>query len=169
MRDGTRTPRYGFDNLSRFALHLTQISPNRRRRIMRHRRRRNDPAARPDEAIGRRSRPCRPQTRSFRFGRAFPGRTGQMQDQRRNRRSHRQYAADRAQAAPPTATGCTILGKAEFMNPGQSVKDRAARQMILEAEKRGEHQAGRAGGRERPPAIPASGSRSSPMPAAIAR
>jgi cysteine synthase A len=35
-------------------------------------------------------------------------------------------------------TGCTILGKAEFMNPGQSVKDRAARQMILEAEKRGE-------------------------------
>jgi len=36
------------------------------------------------------------------------------------------------------ATGCTILGKAEFMNPGQSVKDRAARQMIVEAEKRGE-------------------------------
>jgi cysteine synthase len=36
------------------------------------------------------------------------------------------------------ATGCTILGKAEFMNPGQSVKDRAARQMILEAEARGE-------------------------------
>jgi cysteine synthase A len=36
------------------------------------------------------------------------------------------------------ATGCAILGKAEFMNPGQSVKDRPARQMILEAEKRGE-------------------------------
>ncbi len=36
------------------------------------------------------------------------------------------------------ATGCAILGKAEFMNPGQSVKDRAGRQMILEAEKRGE-------------------------------
>jgi cysteine synthase len=35
-------------------------------------------------------------------------------------------------------TGCTILGKAEFMNPGQSVKDRAARQIILEAERRGE-------------------------------
>src|SRR5437588_6491127 len=35
-------------------------------------------------------------------------------------------------------TGCTILGKAEFMNPGQSVKDRAARQMIVEAERRGE-------------------------------
>jgi len=36
------------------------------------------------------------------------------------------------------ATGCTILGKAEFMNPGQSVKDRPAKQMILEAEKRGD-------------------------------
>jgi len=35
-------------------------------------------------------------------------------------------------------TGCTILGKAEFLNPGQSVKDRPARQMILEAEKRGD-------------------------------
>src|SRR5690606_28557734 len=30
------------------------------------------------------------------------------------------------------------LGKAEFMNPGQSEKDRAGRQIILEAEKRGE-------------------------------
>jgi cysteine synthase A len=39
-------------------------------------------------------------------------------------------------------TGCTILGKAEFMNPGQSVKDRAGRQMVLEAEKRGELQPG---------------------------
>src|SRR6185437_9772685 len=36
------------------------------------------------------------------------------------------------------ATGCTMLGKAEFMNPGGSVKDRPAKQMILEAEKRGE-------------------------------
>ena len=36
------------------------------------------------------------------------------------------------------ATGCLILGKAEFMNPGGSVKDRPARQMILEAERRGE-------------------------------
>src|SRR5918994_529495 len=35
-------------------------------------------------------------------------------------------------------TGCTILGKAEFMNPGQSVKDRAGKQMILEAERRGD-------------------------------
>src|SRR6266849_3109978 len=36
------------------------------------------------------------------------------------------------------ATSCTILGKAEFMNPGGSVKDRAGRQMVLEAEARGE-------------------------------
>src|SRR5437660_1531509 len=35
-------------------------------------------------------------------------------------------------------TGCTILGKAEFMNPGGSVKDRPGRQMILEAEQRGD-------------------------------
>ena len=34
-------------------------------------------------------------------------------------------------------TGCTILGKAEFMNPGQSVKDRAARGIIEDAVKRG--------------------------------
>jgi cysteine synthase A len=34
-------------------------------------------------------------------------------------------------------TGCTILGKAEFMNPGQSVKDRAALFIIQDAEKRG--------------------------------
>ena len=39
---------------------------------------------------------------------------------------------------PSQATGCTILGKAEFLNPGQSVKDRAARQMVLEAEARGD-------------------------------
>jgi cysteine synthase A len=39
-------------------------------------------------------------------------------------------------------TGCTILGKAEFMNPGQSVKDRPARQIILEAEQRGEIEPG---------------------------
>jgi len=35
-------------------------------------------------------------------------------------------------------TGCEIYGKAEFMNPGQSVKDRPGKQMILEAEKRGD-------------------------------
>jgi cysteine synthase len=34
-------------------------------------------------------------------------------------------------------TGCTILGKAEFMNPGGSVKDRAARAIVLAAEKTG--------------------------------
>lgn len=35
-------------------------------------------------------------------------------------------------------TGCTILGKAEFLNPGQSVKDRAALAIVEDAEKRGE-------------------------------
>ena len=34
-------------------------------------------------------------------------------------------------------TGCEILGKAEFMNPGQSVKDRAALYIIRDAERRG--------------------------------
>jgi len=34
-------------------------------------------------------------------------------------------------------TGCTILGKAEFLNPGGSVKDRAAKYIVLDAEKRG--------------------------------
>ena len=35
------------------------------------------------------------------------------------------------------ATGCTILGKAEFMNPGGSVKDRAGLAIIRDAEERG--------------------------------
>ncbi len=35
------------------------------------------------------------------------------------------------------AAGCTILGKAEFLNPGQSVKDRAALFIIRDAERRG--------------------------------
>lgn len=35
------------------------------------------------------------------------------------------------------ATGCTILGKAEFMNPGGSVKDRAGLAIILDAERQG--------------------------------
>ena len=35
------------------------------------------------------------------------------------------------------ATGCTILGKAEFMNPGGSVKDRAGLAIIQDAERRG--------------------------------
>ncbi len=39
--------------------------------------------------------------------------------------------------APSEATGCEILGKAEFMNPGQSVKDRAALYIVRDAERRG--------------------------------
>ena len=39
--------------------------------------------------------------------------------------------------AASEATGCTIYGKAEFLNPGGSVKDRAALAMIQDAEKRG--------------------------------
>ena len=34
-------------------------------------------------------------------------------------------------------TGCEVLGKAEFMNPGGSVKDRAALGIIADAESRG--------------------------------
>jgi cysteine synthase A len=40
------------------------------------------------------------------------------------------------------ATGCTILGKAEFMNPGGSVKDRAAMAIIADAQARGVLQRG---------------------------
>jgi cysteine synthase len=39
--------------------------------------------------------------------------------------------------AASEATGCTIYGKAEFLNPGQSVKDRAALFIIRDAERRG--------------------------------
>ncbi len=59
-------------------------------------------------------------------------------------------------------TGCTILGKAEFMNPGQSVKDRAGKWMILEAEKRGDLKPGGLVVWKRPRAIPASVLPSSP-------
>jgi cysteine synthase A len=38
---------------------------------------------------------------------------------------------------PSEATGCTIVAKAEFMNPGGSVKDRAGLAIILDAERRG--------------------------------
>ncbi len=38
---------------------------------------------------------------------------------------------------PSEITGCEIYGKAEFMNPGGSVKDRAARGIIEHAEKNG--------------------------------
>ena len=40
------------------------------------------------------------------------------------------------------ATGCTILAKAEFMNPGGSVKDRAGLYIIADAEERGALKAG---------------------------
>jgi len=40
--------------------------------------------------------------------------------------------------AASAATGCTILGKAEFMNPGGSVKDRAALAIVRDAMARGE-------------------------------
>ncbi len=39
--------------------------------------------------------------------------------------------------AASDATGCEIYGKAEFLNPGQSIKDRAALWIIRDAEKRG--------------------------------
>ena len=58
-----------------------------------------------------------------------------------------QFASDLAQAIGDTPliklkqaseeTGCTILGKAEFMNPGQSVKDRAALYIIKNAVEQG--------------------------------
>jgi cysteine synthase A len=40
-------------------------------------------------------------------------------------------------ASPSRDTGCEIYGKAEFMNPGGSVKDRAAKWIVLDAEARG--------------------------------
>jgi cysteine synthase len=39
-------------------------------------------------------------------------------------------------------SGCEILGKAEFMNPGGSVKDRAAAAIVADAERRGQLKAG---------------------------
>jgi cysteine synthase A len=39
-------------------------------------------------------------------------------------------------------TGCTILGKAEFLNPGGSVKDRAAKFILVDAQERGLLEAG---------------------------
>src|SRR3954465_3956716 len=46
---------------------------------------------------------------------------------------------------PSKATGCEILAKAEFMNPGGSVKDRAALGIIRDAEQRGALRPGEAG------------------------
>src|SRR5258708_34699362 len=43
---------------------------------------------------------------------------------------------------PSEATGCTILGKAEFLNPGGSAKDHAALYIIKDAEERGAIQPG---------------------------
>ena len=43
---------------------------------------------------------------------------------------------------PSEKTGCEILGKCEFANPGQSIKDRAALWIIRDAESRGELQPG---------------------------
>ena len=64
-------------------------------------------------------------------------------------------------------TGCTILGKAEFMNPGQSVKDRAALFIIEDAIRKG---ALRPGGVivEGTAVIPGSDWPSSAMPSAFA-
>ncbi len=39
---------------------------------------------------------------------------------------------------PSAATGCDIYGKAEFLNPGGSVKDRAALAIVLDAEAKGQ-------------------------------
>ena len=66
------------------------------------------------------------------------------------------------------ATGCEILGKAEFLNPGGSVKDRAALCIIQDAEERGLLQARRRRSSRARPAIPASASRWSATRAAIA-
>jgi cysteine synthase A len=40
------------------------------------------------------------------------------------------------------ATGCSIYAKAEYLNPGGSIKDRIAKHIILEAERRGDLQPG---------------------------
>jgi cysteine synthase A len=53
------------------------------------------------------------------------------------RRRRRQHAADPPEQGQPRPPGCEILGKAEFMNPGQSVKDRAALFIIRDAVARG--------------------------------
>jgi cysteine synthase A len=72
--------------------------------------------------------------------------------QQRSKNPSMQYAADFLAAVgntplirlrgPSEATGCEILAKAEFMNPGGSVKDRAARAIVLDAEQQGLLKAG---------------------------
>ena len=49
----------------------------------------------------------------------------------------RQHAAGAAAQAPRRRPAATILGKAEFLNPGGSVKDRAALFIVKDAEARG--------------------------------
>ena len=56
---------------------------------------------------------------------------------------------------PSERTGCEILGKAEFMNPGQSVKDRAALYIVRVAIDRGLLSPAARSSRA-PPATPAS-------------
>jgi cysteine synthase A len=74
----------------------------------------------------------------YRLDNSFPGlRTGQMdikQDVTAAIGNTPLIKLNKASAL----TGCTILGKAEFMNPGQSVKDRAALYIINDAIAKGE-------------------------------
>lgn len=58
------------------------------------------------------------------------------QDSCRFQRHHRQHPLIKLKRASEI-TGCTILGKAEFLNPGGSVKDRAALAIITDAEDKG--------------------------------
>jgi len=69
--------------------------------------------------------------------------------------------------AASKATGCRILGKAEFMNPGGSVKDRAALYIVKDAIAKGTLKRGASSSRARR-ATPASASRSSATPRAFA-
>ena len=71
-------------------------------------------------------------------------------------------------------TGCTILGKAEFMNPGQSVKDRAALFIIQDAVQArhaaaGRHGGGRHGRQHRHRPRPSSATRSATAPSSSSR
>ena len=65
-------------------------------------------------------------------------------------------------------TGCEILGKAEFMNPGGSVKDRAARAHHRRSRAQRAAEAAAARSSKALPATPASASRTSATRAAIA-
>jgi threonine dehydratase len=71
--------------------------------------------------------------------------------------------------AASEATGCTILGKAEFLNPGQSVKDRAALEIIRDAEAKRPAASPAARSSRELPATPASDWRWLPAPWATRR